>query len=537
MVKAEPTDHSGRVLPFRQSLLAMIGISLVNMLGALDQTVVSTALPSIVSELKGFEYYAWIVTSYLLASVVTVPIFGRLGDYFGRKPFVITAIATFTAASVLCGTAHTMTFLLIARGLQGIGGGMMVGTAFASIPDLFPDPHSRVRWHVVMASAYGIGTAAGPSLGGFLSEHYSWRSAFLINLPVGLVSLLCVIFYLPFFRRTHTEKIRIDWGGALLVSVALGSLQLCVELLPQYGWNLRTAILLLIVAVSSACLLWGEKHATHPIIPLDLFHDKSLVVVFLLSTLVGFVMFSLIFYAPLLLQGGFGLSPQHAGLLVTPLAGCVAIGSILNSRIVTGLRNPTLILTTGYSLLAISCLGMALANTDTSHWILEGAMLAGGVGMGFIFNNLNVFSQELAGSQRFGITTALIQSTRMVGGMFGTALVGMLVTRVYVHSVSSAVTALAPGLPAWLLQRMEDPQILVNRHGEDLFLRQLNHAVANGPALLEAARKVLITSIHGGFFLTALAALFAVWQVRAISHMRLRRAPIRNPAQKPLLPQ
>src|SRR3954464_13829497 len=141
-----------------------------------------------------------------------------------------------------------------------------------------------------MASAYGIGTAAGPSLGGFLSEHYSWRSAFLINLPVGLVSLLCVIFYLPFFRHTHTEKVRIDWGGALLVSVALGSLQLCVELLPQYGWSLRTSILLLIVAVLLACLLWWEKRATHPIIPLDLFHDKSLVVVFLLSTLVGFVM-------------------------------------------------------------------------------------------------------------------------------------------------------------------------------------------------------------------------------------------------------
>src|SRR3954470_13946773 len=240
---------TARVLPFRESLLAMIGISLVNMLVALDQTVVSTALPSIVSELKGFEYYAWIVTSYLLASVVTVPVFGRLGDFFGRKPFVIAAISTFTIASVLCGFAQSMQFLMVMRAFQGIGGGMMVGTAFASIPDLFPDPHSRVRWQVVMAGAYGIGTAAGPSLGGFLSEHYSWRSAFLINLPVGLISLLCVILYLPFFRHAHTEKVRIDWGGALLVSVALGSLQLCVELLPQYGWNLRTAILLLIVAV------------------------------------------------------------------------------------------------------------------------------------------------------------------------------------------------------------------------------------------------------------------------------------------------
>src|SRR4051812_29790099 len=339
---------TARVLPFRESLLAMVGISLVNMLGALDQTVVSTALPSIVSELKGFDYYAWIVTSYLLASVVTVPIFGRLGDFFGRKPFVIAAIATFTLASVLCGTAQSMQFLMWMRGLQGVGGGMMVGTAFAAIPDLFPDPHSRVRWQVIMAGAYGIGTAAGPSLGGFLSEHYGWRSTFYLNLPVGLISLACVIVYLPFFRQTHSDKVRIDWGGAALVSVALGSLQLCVELLPKNGLSSSTVSLLALVVVSSSALLWWERRATHPIIPLDLFRNSSLVVVFVLSLLVGFVMFSLIFFSPLLLQGGFGLSPQRAGLLVTPLAGCVAIGSILNSRIVTRLRNPTVILRIGY---------------------------------------------------------------------------------------------------------------------------------------------------------------------------------------------
>src|SRR5437764_3629791 len=273
----DATERYGtpRVLPFRESLLAMIGISLVNMLVALDQTVVSTALPSIVSELKGFCYYAWIVTSYLLASVVTVPVFGRLGDFFGRKPFVIAAIATFTIASVLCGFAQSMQFLILMRALQGIGGGMMVGTAFASIPDLFPDPHARVRWQVVMAGAYGIGTAAGPSLGGFLSQHYGWRSTFYINLPVGLISLACVILYLPFFRHKHSEKVQIDWGGAVLVSLALGSLQLCVELLPKRGLDTVTIGLLFLVVLSSTALLWCEKRATHPIIPLDLFHDSS----------------------------------------------------------------------------------------------------------------------------------------------------------------------------------------------------------------------------------------------------------------------
>ncbi|CAB3792432.1 Putative multidrug resistance protein MdtD [Paraburkholderia ultramafica] len=149
------------VRPFRDSLLAMLGIGLVNMLVALDQTVVSTALPSIDADLKGAEYYAWIASVYLLASIISVPIFGRLGDYFGRKPFVIASITTFTAASALCGLAPNVQLLVLARALQGIGGGMMLGTAFASIPDLFPDPHARVRWQVMMAGSYGVATAAG----------------------------------------------------------------------------------------------------------------------------------------------------------------------------------------------------------------------------------------------------------------------------------------------------------------------------------------------------------------------------------------
>lgn len=514
----------GQVLPFRESLLAMVGISLVNLLAALDQTVVSTALPSIVSELKGFEYYAWIVTSYLLASVVAVPVFGRLGDYFGRKPFVIAAISTFTLASVLCGLAPSMLALLLARALQGIGGGMMVGTAFAAIPDLFPDARSRVKWQVVMAAAYGIGTAAGPSLGGFLSQHYTWRSTFMINLPVGIVSLLCVILYLPFFRPSHGDKVRIDWGGALLLSIALACLQLFVEMLPRHGWNATAGWLLLAVIVSSIGFLWCERRATHPIVPMDLFRDRSLNIVFLLSALIGFIMFSLIFFSPLLLQAGFGLSPQRAGLLVTPLAACVAVGSIFNSRIVTRLRKPTAIVSLGFSLLILSCIGLAASSLQTPAWMLEVPLFAGGVGMGFIFSNLNVFSQELAGRENFGIVTAVIQSTRMVGGMFGTAIIGVLVTRLYAARVSSAVLGSIGHIPSGLLARMQDPDALVDSHLKESLL-----ASVHSTALLDALRETLINSIHIGFVLTALAAAVAVWKVRSISHLRFRRVKPQAP--------
>lgn len=396
----------------------------------------------------------------------------------------------------------------------------MVGTAFASIPDLFPDARSRVKWQVVMAAAYGIGTAAGPSLGGFLSQHYSWRSTFMINLPVGLVSLMCVILYLPAFRPSHKEKVQIDWGGALLLSIALGCLQMCVELLPKHGLNLTTGTLLMAVILSSAAFLACEKRATHPIVPLNMFRDRSLNVVFLLSVLIGFIMFSLIFFSPLLLQAGFGLSPQRAGLLVTPLAACVAVGSIFNSRIVTRMSNPTVIVSVGFSMLVISCLGVMLTTAQTPVWLLELPLFVGGVGMGFIFANLNVFSQELAGRENFGIVTAVIQSTRMVGGMLGTAIIGVFVTRLYAIRVSHGVVDSVGNVPEHLLNQIRDPQALVDSSMQDQIRQQL---YAHGTTVLDLMRHTLVNSIHLGFLVTALAAGLAVWKVRAISHLRFQR--------------
>src|SRR6201999_3464743 len=190
-------------------------------------------------------------------------------------------------------------------------------------------------------------------------------------------------------------------------------------------------ILAALVAIGAVALLICERRATHPIIPLDLFRDAQLVTLFTLSLLSGFVMFSLIFFAPLLLQGGFGLSPQQAGLLATPIAACIAIGSLINTRIVIHLPKPTLILSIGFSLLVAASLGIGFATPATPHLWLEAAMGAVWIGLGFILNNLNVFAQEIAGRERFGITTALLQSTRMVGGMLGTSIVATIVNRRY----------------------------------------------------------------------------------------------------------
>jgi EmrB/QacA subfamily drug resistance transporter len=512
---------SGQVLPFRESLLAMLGISFVSMLVALDQTVVGTALPTIVAELRGFELYAWVATSYLLASVITVPIFGRLGDYYGRKPFVIASIVVFTGASVLCGAANSMLFLVLARGLQGIGGGMLVGTAFACIPDLFPDSVVRLRWQVLMSSAFGIANAVGPSLGGFLTQYAGWRSVFYVNLPVGLLSLFFVWRYLPHLRQVeHKERMRLDWPGALLIAVALGSLQLFVEMLPKHGVT-ASSIALLALAVGAAWALWRwEQRCPQAILPIDMFRNPSLNALFTLAVLGGFTMFSLLFYAPLLFQGGFGMSPNEAGVVITPLVVFITIGSIANGRIVSRIRNPNLMLYVGFALLAVACFSVVLATRGTPHALLMALMILGGLGLGFVMPNLTVFAQQTAGREHLGIATALLQSLRMIGGMVGTAFTGTLVTHLYASGVRNALDA--DHATHWLPQ-LADPQILINRDAQTSLLGDLAHAGHNGAPLLEAAREALVGAIHLGIAVAAAIALVSIWQTRRVPPVKLQR--------------
>jgi len=512
---------SGQVLPFRESLLAMLGISFVTMLVALDQTVVGTALPTIVAELKGFELYAWVATSYLLTSVITVPIFGRLGDYYGRKPFVIASIVVFTGASVLCGAADNMLFLVLARGLQGIGGGMLVGTAFACIPDLFPDSVVRLRWQVLMSSAFGIANAVGPSLGGFLTQYYGWRSVFYVNLPVGLLSLFFVWRFLPHLRHVeHEGKMRLDWPGAVLIAVALGSLQLFVELLPKHGVTF-SAFALLALSIASAYALWQwEKRCPTAILPVDMFRNRSLAALFTLAVLGGFTMFSLLFYAPLLFQGGFGMSPKEAGFVITPLVVFITIGSIANGRIVSRVRNPNLMLYVGFALVALACLGMVVATRSMPQWLLMSFMMVGGLGLGFVMPNLTIFAQQTAGREHLGIATALLQSLRMIGGMIGTALTGTLVSYMYASGVRSALEN--DRASQWFAD-LGDPQILINRDAQSTVLGQLAHAGHDGAMLLESAREALVAAIHLGLALAAIIAVVSVWQSRRVPPIKLQR--------------
>lgn len=490
---------------FGGKLFSMLGLCFVLVMVALDQTVIGTALPTIASDLNGFDLYAWVGTTYLLTSVIAVPIFGKLGDEHGRKPFVVVAIVLFTLASMLCGASMSMLQLVLSRALQGIAGGMLITTSFASVPDLFPEARERLRWQVLFSTAFGLANAVGPSLGGYLTQYWGWRWVFFVNLPVGLLSLYFVWKFLPRIRHKEKPPSPLDWQGSLLVAVFLTSFQLLVEWLPQGKPFPELAFLAILGAGSLVALIKWELRCGNPILPLSMFTHRSLVPLFGLSLMMGFSMFAVMYYTPLLFQGGFGLTANEAGLLVTPLAVSITIGSIVNGRIVTRIARPNRMLYVGLGIFSLSALSLIHVDASTPHRLVALVMTLGGLGLGLLMPNITLFVQACASRIELGVATAMLQSTRMIGGMLGTAVVGVLVSNRYSGNVDA---------------RLRDPQILVNRKLEAGFML-VHHDAA---MLIARARGVLVDSIHQSLWLVVLLLAASLWAAKLVPPISLHRS-------------
>lgn len=502
------------LLSARESLLAMLGLGFVVMMVAIDQTVVGTALPTVAAELRGFALYAWVANAYLLTCIITIPIFGRLGDYYGRKPFVVTSIALFLLASIASGLASSMVQLVAARALQGVAGGMMLGTAFAVVPDLFPDPRVRLRWQVILSSSFGIANAIGPTVGGFLTYYIGWRAVFFMNVPLGLLGLFFIIRHVPRVRQMQADNIRLDWQGAVLIALSLTGLQFLVQLLPTHGASFSMVGLGLMTLAGMTAFVWWEKRCAHALIPMEMFKDRSIGILCLLSFSMGFILFVLLIYIPLLLQGGYALSPRGVGVLITPLVVSITVGSIASSRILPRMRRPDRILYVGFGLLAACVAGLLFVEADSWRGWLVVNLVGAGVGLGVIMPNVTVFMQELVHRSLLGISTAIVQSTRMVGGMVGTAVVGSLISHYYIERVRQL--DVTPFGGARWLPRLEDPQVLVNAKVQSEFIAALHRLGLHGETFIMHARESLVWAVHAGLALTVIVAIAGI-----VLHSRL----------------
>lgn len=495
---------------------AMVGISIVGMLIALDQTVVGTALPRMMADLKGFELYPWVAASYLLATAILIPVTGRLGDLHGRKPYLLGSIALFILASALCGVAETMLQLVLARGLQGIGGGMLLGTTFAAVTDIFPDTLERVRWHVMLSAAFGSASAFGPVLGGWMTVHFGWRSVFFINLPLGLVALFIVWRFLPTVDAEKSEGKAIDWSGLLLLTLSIGTLLLTLEFAERLGFASLKFLSAVVLSIALAVVfVHHQRRSSAPIIPLVLFSSPVVRRLSILAMLTGFCLFVLVFYAPLMLQAGFSLSPGEAGLLVTPIMVCVTLGSIINGRLIPRMKKPERLFSLGGLVLMPTMAMLCLVSSETPHLLLLGLFALCGFAFGFQLPNLTIQMQASVERKHIGAASALIQTLRTVGSMFGASLAGLVVSAVFTRGATVVLAKGGINQPE-VQQLLETPQVLL-RTGEQEILSQMGTRFGfDAATLVEQARLALVHGIRGAFLICLLLAVVSYYLGRKL---------------------
>lgn len=459
---ATATAPAGQVAPQsrRELFLAMSGIAASAVVVAFDSTIVSTSLPQVAQALDGMEVYAWVGTGYFLASAVSIMIFGRLGDLFGRMPLLLTALAIVTLASVLCGVAQTMGQLICFRVFQGLGGGMMMATAFAAPADLFPDPRRRVRWMVLISSSFAVASGLGPVLGGAVTEALGWRAAFFVTPLAALTAFGLIWRFFPAIQAPRASTPSLDWLGAFVLAIAVGAPLTGIGRLAAATTGTEQLWALGVIALGLAAvalLIPVERRASTPIFPLRILRSREARLLNIAGVMAGAVMFILIFYLPLLLQDEFNFSPTYAGLLLTPLVTVMPLGSIINGRLFARQSEPARLMVFGSVLLGVGCLLTQTFSANSPAWWIVLTMSICGAGLGFLLPNFTLFMQMLAEQRDVGVASALIQTTRAFGGAVGTALVGIAVAKISVTMgvrVGLVFCVILCGLIGWVCSQI-----------------------------------------------------------------------------------
>lgn len=419
---AQTQAQAGSASP--ETRLTLIGILLGMFLAALDQTIVSTALPRIIADLNGTELYAWVTTSYLLTSTVAAPIFGRLTELYSRKAILLIAVLIFLGGSALCGLSQNMPELILFRGLQGIGGGALFALALTSIALLFP-PRERGRVGGLFGAIFGFSSAVGPWLGGLLTDHISWHWVFYINMPVGAVALWFIVRFMPRLRPEHRESF--DFLGAGLLVVWTVPLMLAFSWGGStYAWSSPRILGLLALSAGGLALwVWSQARVNHPLFDLSVFRVRT----FTLASVAGFfygpAFLGAVAFLPLYLQVVKGVSASASGVTVLPLTLGVIIGAVgsgvLSSRM--GRFKPILVVGTLW-LLAVFLVLHFVLSVDTPLWLAVLFFLLLGLGLGPSQSQLQLAAQNNVPLQRLGSATAAIQFIRQIGSTIGIAVLG-----------------------------------------------------------------------------------------------------------------
>lgn len=411
-------------IPHSQKITVIIGVMLALLLAALDQTIVATAMPKIVSELNGLEHLSWVFTAYLLASTVIVPIYGKLSDIYGRKYFIFSAILLFMVGSALSGLSQNMFQLIAFRAIQGLGGGAIFANAFAIIGDLFP-PIERGRWQGLFGAVFGLASVVGPALGGWITDNASWRWNFFINVPVGILALLVIGFLMPKIVPDNKNR-SVDYLGA--VTLTMGLISLLLALVwggNQYPWaSMQIYYLFGMAALSLGAFGYIETKVAEPLLPLDLFKNPIFSVSMIITFLTGLGMFGAILYIPLFAQLVLGVTATNSGTILTPMMMGLVFSSIIVGQIISRTGRYKYPAIFGLGLATVAIFLVSQLGADATQLGLIWRMILIGIGLGVSFPIFTLAVQNAFDHTKLGVATASTQLFRSIGGTVGTAVLG-----------------------------------------------------------------------------------------------------------------
>ncbi|MFF3320204.1 DHA2 family efflux MFS transporter permease subunit [Streptomyces sp. NPDC003035] len=443
-VGGDPAPGEGRS---HRSVVVAIGALLLGMLlAALDQTIVSTALPTIVSELGGMEHLSWVVTAYMLASTAATPLWGKLGDQYGRKKLFQAAIVIFLIGSALCGIAQNMPQLIAFRGIQGLGGGGLMVLSMAIVGDLV-SPRERGKYQGLFGAVFGATSVLGPLLGGLFTEHLSWRWVFYINLPIGVVALFVIaaVLHIPVRGTRHT----IDYLGTFLIA----SVATCLVLVASLGgttWDWGSPQIIGLAVLGAVLLVWFvyvEKRAAEPVLPLKLFRIRTFTLVSVISFVVGFAMFGAMTYLPTFLQVVQGVTPTMSGVHMLPMVLGMLLTSTASGQIVSRTGRWKVFPITGTALTGLGLLLLNELKETSSTWEMSVYFFVFGVGLGLVMQVLVLVVQNAVSYQDLGVATSGATFFRSIGASFGVAVFGTIFTNRLTTKLDDALAGrpLPPG--------------------------------------------------------------------------------------------